>query len=148
VPRFAALPPLGREDAQLISNASESQFTLRDLYVRASISGNSMAAELGRYLNINETTFSSSTTNERTHSYSEPSIHERALAAILEVVTTETVATNEYVRTPEPHGGVQEWWTRMISGSVENLPSMSNSTVSDDDHQGGTGDADVDDEAS
>jgi hypothetical protein len=97
-------------------------FTLRDLYVRASISGNSLAAELGHYLNIDETTFSSTSkelAQEQTSS-DERSVHEQALAAILEVVTSNSKAAFEYVRAPEPPGGVQEWWARMLSGSLNN----------------------------
>jgi len=96
-------------------------FTLRDLYVRASISGNSLAAELGHYLNIDETTFSSSKEIARSPTSSdERSVHEQALAAILEVVTSNSKAAFEYVRAPEPPGGVQEWWARMLSGSLNN----------------------------
>ena len=93
-------------------------FTLRDLYVRASISGNSLAAELGRYLNIDDTTFSSTSkgNSQSNISNDEHSVHEQALAAILEVVTSNSKAAFEYVRMPEPPGGVQEWWARMQSG--------------------------------
>jgi hypothetical protein len=102
-------------------------FTLRDLYVRASISGNSLAVELGRYLNIDETTFSSSSKEfSRTHiPGDETSVHEQALAAILEVVTSDSNATIAYVSAPEPPGGVQEWWARMLSGTLNNSPSAS-----------------------
>jgi hypothetical protein len=95
-------------------------FTLRDLYVRASISGNSLAAELGRYLTIDDTTFSSTSKgySQSNVSNDEHSVHERALAAILEVVTSNSKAAFEYVRMPEPPGGVQEWWARMQSGST------------------------------
>jgi hypothetical protein len=95
-------------------------FTLRDLYVRASISGNSLAAELGRYLNIDDTTFSSTFkgNSQSNISNDEHSVHEQALAAILEVVTSNSKAAFEYVRMPEPPGGVQEWWSRMQSGST------------------------------
>jgi hypothetical protein len=100
-------------------------FTLRDLYVRASISGNSLAAELGHYLNIDATTFASSANeNSQSHAPSEePSVQEKALAAILEVVTSNSKASFEYVRAPEPPGGVQEWWARMLSGSLNNSHS-------------------------
>jgi len=95
-------------------------FTLRDLYVRASISGNSLAAELGSYLNVDENTFSPPSKGNSPSQLSdrEPSVHERALAAILEVVTTNSKAAFEYVRVPEPQGGVQEWWARMLSGTM------------------------------
>jgi hypothetical protein len=86
-----------------------------------------LAAELGLYLNTDETTFSSSS-NENSHShvcYDESHIHEKALAAILEVVTSNSKASFEYVRAPEPQGGVQEWWARMLSGSLNNPQSAS-----------------------
>jgi hypothetical protein len=104
-----------------------TSFTLRDLYVRASISGNSLAAELGQYLNIDETTFSSSLIeNSQLHTSSDESdIHQKALAAILEVVTSNSQSSFEHVRAPEPQGGVQEWWARMLSGSLNNSQSAS-----------------------
>jgi hypothetical protein len=100
----------------------DTPFTLRDLYVRASISGSSLAAELGRYLNIDENTFSSSARLQlqSKNSNDELSVHEQALAAILEVVTTNAKAAIECVRVPEPQGGVQEWWARMLSGTMNN----------------------------
>lgn len=102
-------------------------FTLRDLYVRASISGNSLVAELERYLNIDDTTFSSTSkgNSQSTTSNDESSVHEQALAAILEVITSNSKAAFEYVRMPEPPGGVQEWWSRMQSGSMNNSQSSS-----------------------
>jgi hypothetical protein len=105
----------------------DKPFTLRDLYVRASISGNSLIAELGRYRNIDDTTFSSSSkgNSQSNISNDEPSVHEQALAAILEVVTSNSRAAFEYVRMPEPPGGVQEWWSRMQSGSMNNSKSSS-----------------------
>jgi hypothetical protein len=86
-----------------------------------------MAAELGRYLNINESTFSNSSKEISTsNAVAAPSVHEQALSAILEVVTATPNATSHYVRTPAPQGGVQEWWARMISGSVNNTSSATN----------------------
>jgi hypothetical protein len=84
-----------------------------------------MAAELGRYLNINESTFSNSSkiSSEVGRSVAEPTVHEQALSAILEVVTASPTPTSQYVRTPAPQGGVQEWWARMISGSINNTSS-------------------------
>lgn len=84
-----------------------------------------MAAELGRYLNIDESTFSNPSKEISTpvNSSAVPTVHEQALTAILEVVTTNPNATSQYVRTPAPQGGVQEWWGRMISGSVNNTSS-------------------------
>jgi hypothetical protein len=107
-------------------------FTLRDLYVRASISGNSLAAELGRYLNIDENTFSSSAKLQlqSKNSNGELSVHEQALAAILEIVTTNAKTAFECVRVPEPQGGVQEWWARMLSGTMNNaLTTTDRSTI-------------------
>ena len=114
--------PLGGQPFPSRSVVPVKQFTLRDLYVHASISGNSLAIELDRYLNIDGATFSSSS-NEVSQSgisNEESDIHERALAAILEVVTSNSSTTFEYVRAPEPTGGVQEWWARMLSGSLNN----------------------------
>ena len=79
---------------------------LLDLYVRASVSADSLAGELGRYLNRDETTFSSSS-KEMTRSDGssvEFTIHGKALAAILEVVTSNSKATFECVRAPGPPG--------------------------------------------
>ena len=120
------LPPYGRHLFPLRKSASANDFTLRDLYVLASISGNSMATELGRYLKIDETTFSSSPKDSSLSDQSSDAadIHHQALAAILEVVTANSNAPFEYVRAPEPQGGVQEWWARMISGSVNNTSSI------------------------
>ena len=119
------LPPYGRHLFPLRKSAAANDFTLRDLYVLASISGNSMATELGRYLNIDETTFSSSPKDSSPSDQSSDAadIHHQALAVILEVVTSNSNASFEYVRAPEPQGGVQEWWARMISGSVNNTSS-------------------------
>ncbi len=80
-----------------------------------------MAAELGRYLNIDESTFSKS--SKEIAVIAEPSVHEQALSAILEVVTANATPPSQYVRTPAPQGGVQEWWARMISGSINNTSS-------------------------
>jgi hypothetical protein len=106
-------------------------FTLRDLYVRASISGNSLAAELDRYLNIDENTLASfSKGNPQSNiSNDETIVHEQALAAILEVVTTNSKAAFEYVRGPEPQGGVQEWWARMLSGTIIDAQTTLTSTT-------------------
>ena len=106
-------------------------FTLRDLYVRASISGNSLAAELGRYLNIDESTFAPSSKGNFPSKIfdDETSVHERALAAILEVVTTNSKAAFEFVRVPEPQGGVQEWWARMLSGTINITQTTLTSTT-------------------
>jgi hypothetical protein len=119
-------PNLGEQASLTSRSAPDQPFTLRDLYVRASISGNSLAVELARYLNIDDTTFSSSKGNSQSNiSNDEQSVHEQALAAILEVVTSNSKAPFEYVRMPEPPGGVQEWWSRMLSGSVSNSQSSS-----------------------
>jgi hypothetical protein len=114
--------PLGGQASSSGSAVPERAFTLRDLYQRASISGNSLAVELDQYLNIDATTSSSSSEEDTTASHLgfEPSVHEKALAAILEVVTSNSKAMFEHVRAPEPQGGVQEWWSRMLSGSLNN----------------------------
>jgi hypothetical protein len=118
-------PHLGEQASPSSDLEPVKPFTLRDLYVRASISGNSLAAELGHYLNIDDTTFSSTSNgnSQSTTSNDEPSVHEKALAAILEVVTSNSKATFDYVRIPEPPGGVQEWWARMLSGSTSDRQS-------------------------
>lgn len=107
------------------SASPATPFTLRDLYVRASISGNTLAVELSHYLSIDEAKFSS-TLKESSKSHQsgdEADIHELALAAILEVVTSNSKASFECVRVPEPQGGVQEWWARMLSGTLNNSQS-------------------------
>jgi hypothetical protein len=120
-------PSFGEQNSPMRPAVPVKPFTLHDLYARASISGNSMAAELGRYLNIDETTFSSSSKeNSQSHtSCDESDVHEQALAAILEVVTSNSHASFDHVRAPEPQGGVQEWWARMLSGSLNNSHSAS-----------------------
>ena len=119
--------PLSEPNSPQLPALPAQPFTLRDLYVRASISGNSLAAELGSYLNIDETTFSSSLkeNSQQLISSDESEVHDKALAAILEVVTANSHASFDYVRAPEPQGGVQEWWTRMLSGSLNNPQSAS-----------------------
>lgn len=119
--------PFGGQSFPSCSAVPVTPFTLRDLYVRASISGNSLAAELDRYLNIDEMTFSSSAKESSLSDQSSDAadIHQQALAAILEVVTANSNASFEYVRAPEPQGGVQEWWARMLSGSLNNPQSAS-----------------------
>ena len=118
-------PYFGEQASPSSDLVPDKPFTLRDLYVRASISGNSLAAELGHYLNIDDTTFSSTSKGnpQSTTSNDEPSVQEQALAAILEVVTSNSKATFDYVRIPEPPGGVQEWWARMLSGSTSDRQS-------------------------
>jgi hypothetical protein len=118
-------PNFGEQASPSSDVVPDTSFTLRDLYVRASISGNSLVAELARYLNIDDTTFSSSTKgiSQSEISNDEQSVHELALAAILEVVTSNSKAAFEYVRMPEPPGGVQEWWARMLSGSTSDPQS-------------------------
>jgi hypothetical protein len=119
--------PLGEQISPMRPAVPAKPFTLRDLYLRASVSGNSLAVELGHYLNKDATTFSSSSKeNSQTHNPDdETSVHEQALAAILEVVTSSSKATFECVRAPEPPGGVQEWWARMLSGSLNTSQSAS-----------------------
>jgi hypothetical protein len=120
-------PSLGDQNSALRLDAPAKPFTLRDLYARASISGNSLAAELGLYLNTDEATFSSSfIENSQSHiCYDDSHIHEQALAAIREVIASNSIASFEHVRAPEPQGGVQEWWARMLSGSLNYPQSAS-----------------------
>lgn len=106
------------------SFAPVDAFTLRDLYVHTSISSDSLAAELGRYLNIDETTFSSSA-NESSgpnRSVDAPAVHEPALEVILDVVSNST-ANFECVWALEPEGGIQEWWARMLVGTAAHSQS-------------------------
>lgn len=125
MPSNPELPPHGRQLSPLPNRELANNFTLRDLYVRASISGNSMAAELGRYLNIDSSTFSKTSTElcVPDNAVPAPTVHEQALSAILEVVTANATPPSQYVRTPAPQGGVQEWWARMISGSINTTSS-------------------------
>ena len=118
-------PNLGEQASPTSDVVPEMPFTLRDLYGRASVSGNSLAAELGRYLNIDDTISSSTSdgNSQSTVTKDELSVQEQALAAILDVVTSNSKAAFEYVRMPEPPGGVQEWWSRMLSGSTDYPPS-------------------------
>lgn len=92
------------------------------MYVRTSISGSSLDAKLGSYLNIEETTFSRSSEENSSSDHSDhvPAVHEQALAAILEAVISNTNDSFECVRVPAPEGGVQEWWARMLGGSIKN----------------------------
>src|SRR5580704_17538085 len=109
--------PQGGQIPPVLPAVPVKPFTLRDLYVRASISGNSLADELGQYLNIDGSTFSSSLKESSlsVQSSDEAEIHSKALDAILEVVIANSKASFACVRAPEPQGGVQEWWTRMLS---------------------------------
>jgi hypothetical protein len=104
--------------------APENTFTLRDLYERALLSGNSLVVELGSYLNTDEVTLSPPKEGSPSRdSVDSATIHEKALAAILEVVVSNSRSSFECVRAPEPEGGVQEWWARMLSGSMKDNQS-------------------------
>jgi len=105
--------------------APEHSFTLLDLYERATISGNSLASELGLYLYTYEETASSamSDNSQTREALDSVTVHEKALAAIIEVVTSNSNSSFDYVRVPEPAGGVQEWWARMLSGSMNDTTS-------------------------
>jgi hypothetical protein len=89
-----------------------------------------MAAELGRYLNIDENTFASSSPGNAESNVSdcELGVHEQALAAILEVVASNSRAATDYLSSPEPPGGIREWWTRMLSGSMNDSESDTKSS--------------------
>jgi hypothetical protein len=105
--------------------------TLRDLYERASVSGRTLAAELNCALGFDDKAPSPPTVDSQSRVFiDEPSVHERALAAILEVVATKMSVPSEYVRAPDPPGGVQEWWARMLSGSMREAQATAQSTNS------------------
>jgi hypothetical protein len=85
-----------------------------------------MAVELDRYLNTDELMFSNFSEADlcSNENFGAPTVQEQALSAILEVVTAApTTPMSQYVRASTPQGGVQEWWARMISGSVNNTSS-------------------------
>jgi hypothetical protein len=119
--------PFGELSFPSCSAETVNPNTVLDIYVRASISGNSLAAEFGHCDNNDETTFSLSPNDSSMseESSDEADIHYQALVAILEVVTANSNASFEYVCAPEPQGGVQEWWARMLSGSLNNSQSAS-----------------------
>jgi hypothetical protein len=89
---------------------------LRERYVCTSIPSGSYAAELGRYLNIDDTTFSSFPPKvSRPENLTElPSVE------VLKVIPNPSI---ECVRVPEPEGGVQEWWARILSGALKDSES-------------------------
>ncbi|MGP8009068.1 MAG: hypothetical protein ACLPKZ_02270 [Acidimicrobiales bacterium] len=123
-------PNFGEQASSSSDDAPSTRMTLRDLYERASVSGRTLAAELNCALGFDDMTTTPSTAEAQSRVFKdEPSVHERALAAILEVVATNMSAPSDYVRTPEPPGGVQEWWARMLSGSMRE-PSSARSTIS------------------
>ena len=95
-------------------------FTLRDLFERATISGNTLASELGLCLYTDEELVTSANreTSQTSGSSDGVSVHEKALAAIIEVVISNSNSSIDCVRVPEPPGGVQEWWARMLSGTM------------------------------
>jgi hypothetical protein len=98
---------------------------LRELYERATISGNTLASELGLYV-YTQKECGALATNRNTQSRDSVdcvTVHEKALAAIIEVVISNSNSTFDIVRVPEPPGGVQEWWARMLSGSLNNSQS-------------------------
>jgi hypothetical protein len=86
-----------------------------------------MAAELGRYLNIDETTLSSPSTeiSQSSGPETEPRVHEQAPSAVHEGATTNSIAGFEYVRGREPLGGVEQWWARVLNGSLINSETVS-----------------------
>jgi hypothetical protein len=106
-------------------SAPINSFTLLDLYERARKSGNSLSTELRRYFNIDGVTSSSPSNESDQSNYSVDiaTVHERALAAILDVVISNANSSFECIRVPEPPGGVQEWWARMLSGSMNDTHS-------------------------
>jgi len=100
--------------------ATAHHFTLRDLYERASISGTSLLTELERHVNLGENEASQfpKESSRKTHIADDPTIHEKALVAILDVVVANRPSAFDCVQVPEPPGGVREWWARMSSGST------------------------------
>lgn len=118
--------PRGGHISPLCPSALVQTFALRDFFVRGG-SGKSLATELIRYRNIDETTYSSSAdeNSQSLNSVGESGIHEKALVAIPDFITSNSNTTFEHVRAPEPRGGVQEWWARMLSGSINNPHSTS-----------------------
>jgi hypothetical protein len=99
---------------------------LRELYERATISGNTLASELGLFVYTQEEC-GALATNQSTQSRDSVdcvTVHEKALAAIIEVVISNSNSSFDIVRVPEPPGGVQEWWARMLSGSFNESQSV------------------------
>jgi hypothetical protein len=100
--------------------------TLRELFERATISGNTLASELGLHIYTQEES-DPLATNEGPQcrdSADFVTVHEKALAAIIEVVISNSDSTFDVVHVPEPPGGVQEWWARMLSGSINESQSV------------------------
>lgn len=124
-------PPFGEAASLPGTVAPALPFTLRDLYARAAISGNSLAVELGHYLNIDETMFSPALIEYSQVQFTddESDVHQRAVDAIHQVVASNSKAIFEHVRAPEPQGGVQEWWARMLGGAVNGPQSASDRAV-------------------
>jgi hypothetical protein len=114
-------------DRQLtsLSGGARGSITLRDLFERATISGNTLASELGLHIYADEESAPSTGQKHESHDTGDRvTIHEKALAAIIEVVISNSSSTLDVVRVPDPPGGVQEWWARMLSGSLNNSQSV------------------------
>jgi len=108
-------------------NGSAKPLNLRDLYVRASISGNSLTDEIRRYLDVDEMHLPA-TSREVPQSdglSDELAAYPKAPAAIFGVNTSNSGASFEHVCGPNPPGGVQEWWTRMLVGPTNGTPATS-----------------------
>ena len=120
--------PCGGQLSASRAVAHATPLTLNDLYVSAGTPVNSLSLEPGRQFNIDGTTFSSSSKNSQSPvSIDESAGQKNSLVTIPEVVTPNSNAALAYVRAPEPTGGVQEWWTRMLSGTFNNRQPASGS---------------------
>jgi hypothetical protein len=109
-------PKLGEDAKPSQPYASVTEDSLRGLYVQTSISRASRAAELGRFLNIDETTFATPKDGRaRDHGTTSVPHHESDVTGpILDAVVADSKADLEYLHVPEPVGGVQQWWARML----------------------------------
>ena len=90
-------------------NGSAKPLNLRDLYVRASISGNSLTDEIRRYLDVDEMHLPA-TSREVPQSdglSDELAAYPKAPAAIFGVNTSNSEASFEHVCGPNPPGGVR-----------------------------------------
>jgi len=109
---------------------------LRDLYVRASISGNSLTDEIRRYLDVDEMHLPA-TSREMPQSdglSDELAAYPKAPAAIFGVNTSNSEASFEHVCGPNPRGGsgmvdanacrTHEWHSRNLSPPNGSRPIM------------------------
>jgi len=117
-------------------NGSAKPLNLRDLYVRASISGNSLTDEIRRYLDVDEMHLPA-TSREMPQSdglSDELAAYPKAPAAIFGVNTSNSEASFEHVCGPNPPGGsgmvdanacrTHEWHSRNLSPPNGSRPIM------------------------